>query len=285
MGMVGHQPAKLLIDSGAAATLVHKRLLPEEGTQLRKTFKRVTGVTGADLRISGEADIDIEFNGLRITHNCLIVEDMENDVLVGYDFLTNGGYVLDFSRLPNEGPSQPKAKNYIALNQLTKQQTADLRLGAETYVPAYTCKYLLVKPARELERCLEARVRPVGIAEGVWVDDAVADIESNGKILVCLSNGTPEGVTLPRKTLLAKATSMPEERVNAISVQDWLDEPHNIITCQNINAGHTVSTERNDHATERGKRRSERILRLIDRTAMTTDQQRLVQRLVYQNPT
>ena len=121
--------------------------------------------------------------------------------------------------------------------------------------------------------------------EGVWIDDAVADIESNGKILVCLSNGTPEGVTLPRRTLLAKATSIPGERVNATSVQDWLDEPHSVNTCQNINIGQTTGAQKNDQTMEHQKRRAERILRLIDRTAMTTDQQRLVQRLVYQHPT
>ena len=52
--------------------------------------------------ILGEAHVDIEINGLRTTHNCLIVKEMENDVLIGVDFLTAGGYVLDFAKTEPE---------------------------------------------------------------------------------------------------------------------------------------------------------------------------------------
>ena len=84
MGMVGDRVAKMLVDSGAGATLVHKKLLVPNVTKLRKTTMRVTGVTGADLDIAGEAEVQIEIKGLRTLHNCLIVGDMENDVLLGY---------------------------------------------------------------------------------------------------------------------------------------------------------------------------------------------------------
>ena len=64
MGKVGQTPAKLLVDSGAGATLVHKKLVPMGKYVIRGTMKRVTGVTGTDLGILGKAWVEIEINGL-----------------------------------------------------------------------------------------------------------------------------------------------------------------------------------------------------------------------------
>ena len=81
MGRVGESAAKILVDSDAGATLVHKKLVPPQ-TIIRRTPRRVTGVTGAELDIRGEAEVEFEIHGLRKTRSCLIAGEMENDALL-----------------------------------------------------------------------------------------------------------------------------------------------------------------------------------------------------------
>ena len=174
---MGQIPAKLLVDSGAGATLVHQKLVPTGKYTIWETSKRVTGVTGTDLGILGEARVEIEINGLQTAHNCLVVKEMENDVLIGVDFLTAGGYVLDFARTEPEIRDQ-RSRTYLALNREPTEQTAGLRLGKETYLPAYSRRYVRVTPNRNLDHCFEVRVKPATLEEeGVWIEDSVADIE------------------------------------------------------------------------------------------------------------
>ena len=70
LGQVGDHPAKMLIDTGAAVTLVHKRLIPPT-TPILPTKRRVTGVTGSTLDLVGEAYLKLKINGLETSHNCL----------------------------------------------------------------------------------------------------------------------------------------------------------------------------------------------------------------------
>ena len=48
-GKVGKTWTKLLVDSGAGMTLVHKRLVPTKDYEIRATTCRIAGVTGTDL--------------------------------------------------------------------------------------------------------------------------------------------------------------------------------------------------------------------------------------------
>ena len=156
----------------------------------------MTGVTGTDLGILGEARVEIEINGLRTAHNCLVVKEMENDILIGVDFLTAGGYILDFAKTEPD-IREPRSRTYLTLNREPQEQTACLRLGKETYLPAYTRQYVRVTPNRNLDKCFEVRVEPATLEEdGVWIEDAVADIEQDGRIIICLINSSPQGLTL-----------------------------------------------------------------------------------------
>ena len=77
------------------------------------------------------------------------------------------------------------------------------------YLPAYTRQYVHVTPNRNLDKCLEVRVELAALEEeGVWIEDAVADIEQDRRIIVGLVNSSPQGVTLQRRMYLAKATSI-----------------------------------------------------------------------------
>ena len=75
-------------------------------------------------------------------------------------------------------------------------------------------------------------MEPAALEEdGVWIEDTVADIEQDGRIIVGLDNSSPQGVTLRRRTYLAKATSVSGKRVNALTVREWLEDT---VSCNRV---------------------------------------------------
>ena len=83
-GFVDGRRAKMLLDSGATTTLVHHRMVPK-GKGLLCTNHRISGITGNELPVLGELDLDLTVNGSVINHRCLIVKEMAYDALIGYD--------------------------------------------------------------------------------------------------------------------------------------------------------------------------------------------------------
>ena len=92
------------MDSGAQATIVHKRMV---NCQIYPTRVKMKGVTGQYLKLAGEAHFDLTIEGTQMHHRCLVAEAMEYDAIIGYDILKGGGYTVDFSPPPWEGRSRP----------------------------------------------------------------------------------------------------------------------------------------------------------------------------------
>ena len=274
MGKVGNCPAKMLIDTGAAVTLVHQRLLNQNTYTLKPTGRKVTGVTGSTLELLGEADIELSINGLVTTHNCLIAAAMDHDVIIGYDLLKAEGYTLDFS--------EP------GVNKRNHKQTAYLRLPGDLHLPAQTKKFVHITPTRRLDLCLEARVEPIKISTpGIWVEDAVSTITEEGKILVCIVNTNAWGVTLPRRTRVANTFSFQGTRINHIQVGDWLTEclrtQFPAETCHQV-VEDPATEEKEIQRKAQRTQKARTILSIMDLSTLTVGQRKIIARLVHQHP-
>ena len=271
MGMVGGQPIKLLVDTGAAVTLVNYDVIKNVSPKIRPTKRKIVGVTGAPLDVKGEAELELTINGLVTNHNCLVVGNMKNEAIIGYDLLKEEGYTLDFSE-PGKA-------------ERGKRQTACVRLPCEVHIPAYTRKFVRMKPSRRLDLCLEARVEPATMpSPGVWAEDAVSTIDSEGRILVSVVNTTACGITLARRTRVANVFSFQGERVNHIKVVDWISaclESHDeSLRCGNVaemGGGEECFPEKDNE-----KRRAEEIFSKMELTSLTQKQKQIVQKLVQQ---
>ena len=101
-GLLEGRRVNVLVDTGAQVTLVHQGVVPDN-VCVTPTTKTVTGVTGAPLDIAGEAWMSVTLNNDTFNYQCVIVKDMEYDMLIGIDLLRNRKYVLDFSRSKGGG--------------------------------------------------------------------------------------------------------------------------------------------------------------------------------------
>ena len=209
-GRVGIKPVKILIDTGASCTLVREdHLSVEDRRGILPTFRTITGVTGDLLEVVGEGEVNLVINGRKVKYHSIIVRNMKQSVIVGYDLLSDEGFTLDFTQRRRTTPR--------------KQEKSSLRLRQEVNIPAQSYHVAEIKPNKRLDECLEARVQAEKLIDrGVWVMDSVATIREDGGILVCVVNENPYDITLKKRTRLATVKSYRGCRVNEVRVSDWL---------------------------------------------------------------
>ena len=265
-GFVDGRRAKMLLDSGATTTLVHHRMVPK-GKGLLCTNHRISGITGNELPVLGELDLDLTVNGSVINHRCLIVKEMAYDALIGYDLLRVGGFTIDFSEEQNDG----------------KLQTAVIRVNKEMHIDPHSRKVMLLHPSRQLDACLEARVSPVKLTpNNVWTEESLCDVDSQGRVMVAVVNANPYTVCLRRRTCLAKVKSYQNLRpTDDISVVDWLEGQAN--TKISINQA-VISQDGSKLSSGRTSIRSRKIFQQMDTESLTGEQKELVRRLVDKFP-
>ena len=89
----------MLVDTGSAVTLVHKRLLDRIGVVkvLEGVEDRVVSANGQPLGILGRCDLRIGIGGVDELHPVLVANDVTQDCLIGVDFLARHKVIIDFA--------------------------------------------------------------------------------------------------------------------------------------------------------------------------------------------
>lgn len=98
-GFVDGRVVEMLVDTGSAVTLVHKRLLDRIGVVkvLEGVEDRVVSANGQPLGILGRCDLRIGIGGVDELHPVLVANDVTQDCLIGVDFLARHKVKIDFA--------------------------------------------------------------------------------------------------------------------------------------------------------------------------------------------
>ena len=264
-GLLEGRRVSVLVDTGAQVTLVHQRVVPDN-ICVTPTTKTVTGVTGAPLDIVGEAWMSVTLNNDTFDYPCVIVRDMQYDMLIGIDLLRNRKYVLDFSR--SKGEERVRQTAYLRLNQVVN-------------IPARTRKILQLKPSCPLDSCKEAWVTPEKlIVEDVWVEEAVSKVDSQGRITVSLVNSNEYDVTMSRRTKVATVESYADCRVIPLKAADMQTSSGPNEWCSTGSRCNKVHTTTETSKPAQSKDRGREILNAMDLRHLTRKQREIIQRLV-----
>ncbi|XP_028412535.1 uncharacterized protein LOC114535422 [Dendronephthya gigantea] len=88
----------MLLDTGSAVTLVHKRLLDRvnQGEGMSKAQERVVSANGQPLGILGTCKLRIRLGGVDVYHTVLVASDITQDCLIGVDFLAKYDCKINF---------------------------------------------------------------------------------------------------------------------------------------------------------------------------------------------
>ena len=89
-GRVGNHPAQVLIDTGAALTLVRTTYwnhIPKPTQQLQPARQCLVGVDGTPLATRGTATVEVVLGGQSFLVPVTVVDDITADIILGIDFL------------------------------------------------------------------------------------------------------------------------------------------------------------------------------------------------------
>ena len=98
-GQVGGVHLNMLVDTGSAMTLVHKRVWGKDAPRygpLETQGTQVVSANGSTLKIVDMADIEIAVAGICVIYPVLIAEGIIHDCLLGFDFLRKHECIIQF---------------------------------------------------------------------------------------------------------------------------------------------------------------------------------------------
>jgi len=87
----------MLLDSGASCSVIHRDYVPPADLHPKRPMQLVNA-DGRGLASVGVTTMKVQLNNLEATQTFVVVERLSALVILGCDFLTMHGLVLDFER-------------------------------------------------------------------------------------------------------------------------------------------------------------------------------------------
>ncbi|KAL5517057.1 hypothetical protein EMCRGX_G002524 [Ephydatia muelleri] len=96
-GNVGKRSVNMLLDSGAAVSVIRSGVLEDRSRNLvMATSRTAIGANGLPLNVMGQVDLDICLGNFRTVHTFIVVRDLTFECILGADFLKVNKAVMDF---------------------------------------------------------------------------------------------------------------------------------------------------------------------------------------------
>ena len=102
-GYIGKRPTQMLVDTGSAVTIIRENVWREaagDGDQLslEATARSVVATNGEQLRLLGQTEVRLHVGGLQVFYNVLVAKGLTQECLLGADFLSQHGCIVDLRR-------------------------------------------------------------------------------------------------------------------------------------------------------------------------------------------
>ena len=208
-GQVETAPVDWIVDTGCTVTLVSRsvfdKLHPDDRPELFLHSRELVSADGSPLKTLGEAQFNISVGSKTVVHRAVIA-DIQNDGLLGIDFLKQHEFMIDFTT----NRLHCKEDSIQAHCKLEKTDRAcRVSVADHTVIPAGTRTIITAKSSRPLAHgswLVEPLSRPPGNQP---VLSAKVVVQGNGTLVpVEIINPTHHDVTLFRHTSIGIASRL-----------------------------------------------------------------------------
>ena len=98
-GQVEGRRTRLLVDTGSAVTILREDVWQEAVSGLQRRLETATqpvvAANGEELQLVGQSPVSLQVGGLRVSHTVLVARGVTQECLLGADFLSRHGCVVD----------------------------------------------------------------------------------------------------------------------------------------------------------------------------------------------
>ena len=220
-GQLAGRPARILVDTGSALTLVRTQQwqrLDALTPPLVEGQPRLVGVDSHPLSLQGTAYTTISLGGKDFPIEVTVVDDITADVILGMDFLAAEDCLVDVGRkILSIRSQQIDLELHSEQGRVEGMTRMHVACIATVDVPAYS----------ELELVVETTEH----AEGTWLLEGVASDKlpvvvaravvspADGCVVVRLINPTAEAVRVHRGTRLGQVERLPDSAVVSVVIE------------------------------------------------------------------
>ena len=202
---------KCLFDTGADVSCINSRVVPssrEDEKVTVVTSKPLKAAGGQSLKVHGAQKMELEIDGKKVTHPFLVVEDLNEPIILGIDFITRHG--LNYS---------PSTREFSWENAKGWKQGFCTTIRTEK-IPALSSKLVKVnlittgggKPSEEeiISSCAASESRPL-------ISGAPGLIKhSNGVAFIQVQNCAPVAVEICRDETIGRIENLSQSKFEMI---------------------------------------------------------------------
>ncbi len=185
--------AKTLLDSGATHSAVSTQTasrLQQLGIKVTPTQVRISDVQGNALKVHGTITAPININSKRILWPLLIIEKLENDLILGADFMTANNLSINMESndiiFNEDAPNMWSRKTF---NPVYKTFIPDNH-HAKIQCQINTANNVTLKPGSLLI------IQKAEIADGVFLEESITKVLRRNRIYAVVTNVNPFPVFL-----------------------------------------------------------------------------------------
>ena len=97
---IGYKSIRTLLDTGSGSTIMSERLARELKLPLmplrKGDHRRLVTASGTPLHVVANCDLNINFVGLVIPYNVLVVRNLQENLIMGSDFLSQNNVIINY---------------------------------------------------------------------------------------------------------------------------------------------------------------------------------------------
>ncbi|KAL5517946.1 hypothetical protein EMCRGX_G003596 [Ephydatia muelleri] len=200
-GNVGKRSVNMLLDSGAAVSVIRSGVLEDRSRNLvMATSRTAIGANGLPLNVMGQVDLDICLGNFRTVHTFIVVRDLTFECILGADFLKVNKAVMDFrNNTLHLGNSTIKIPSSDVSVSSDDAHSISVHALEDMDIPGRSVRLVIATLQKgscgSTERISEGLIEPATVLpKHLCVARSLGRVLSEGSILVQVMNVSPTAV-------------------------------------------------------------------------------------------
>ncbi|GMF36127.1 unnamed protein product [Phytophthora fragariaefolia] len=210
VGYIDCLPSELLMDTGAFASLVDKKVLKRLGLSnipLRPYSRKLKSASGNDMKISGEIDLPLRLGSVEKTVPFVVASSLHVDAIIGMDVLATFRAVIDAEE---QTLTLKETREMFRLGVMPVSKPCRVRMAAPlTLEPGHQ---VLVAACLDGDTTSGSAVLVEGVCSEhpkLRVARSICTVQ-DGRVIVELCNASADEITISRGSVIANSTVLPE---------------------------------------------------------------------------